>query len=102
MVDSESVAVGGEVAAWITDVLVVDESSGEGEHSERDTDADAWDGAAAVAFECELAFAGPEGRLDPLADRPERAVAAWFVFAVRAQESRSEASHDLFELLAGE
>lgn len=31
MVDSDSVAVGGEVAAWVTDVVVVDESGGEGE-----------------------------------------------------------------------
>src|SRR3954467_7543782 len=87
MVDSESVAVGGEVAAWLTDVVVVDESGGEGEQSERDADADAGDGAAAVAFEGQLALAGPKHRLDPLADGAQRAVAAIFVAAIGAQKA---------------
>ncbi len=41
MVDSESAAVMGEVAAWVTDCLVMDESRGEGEDPQRDTDAHA-------------------------------------------------------------
>src|SRR5579875_1033825 len=102
MVDSESVAVGGEVAAWVTDLLVVDESRGEGQEPERDADADAGDGAAAVALERELAFAGPKRRFDPLPDRAQRPVAARFVFAVRTQKAGAEAGHDVFELLAGE
>src|SRR3954449_8876353 len=102
MVDSESVAVGGEVAAWLTDVVVVDESGGEGEQSERDADADAGDGAAAVAFEGQLALAGPKPRLDPLADGAERAVAAIFVAAIGAQKAGAEAGNVVLELLARE
>src|SRR5882762_1849748 len=102
MFDSESVAVGGEVAAWVTDLLVVDEAGGEGEESECDADADAGEGAAAVGFEGELAFAGPEHGLDPLADWSEGAVAVWFVLAVGAQEAGAQAGHRLFEFLAGE
>src|SRR5665648_549359 len=102
MVDSVLVAVGGEVAAWVTDLLVVDEAGGEGEKSERDADADALDGAGSVVFEGELAFAGPKHRLDPLTQRAEGAVAAGFVFAVGAQEARAQAGHDLFEFFAGE
>src|SRR5579862_8791821 len=102
MVDSESVAVGGEVAAWVADLLVVGESGCEGEHAQGDADADTQDGAATVALERELAFAGPDRGFDPLPDRPEGSVMAGLVFAVGAQEPGSEAGHDLFELLAGE
>jgi hypothetical protein len=68
MVDSELVAVGGEVAAWVTDLLVVDEASSEGEHSQCDADADSEDGAATVSFERELPFAGPEGNRESRQD----------------------------------
>src|SRR5579859_6954924 len=102
MIDSVSVGVGGEVAAWVTDCLVVGEAGCECEEPECDADAQSGDGAAAVAFECELAFAGPERRFDPLADRSERAVASRFVFSVWSQKPCAEAGHDLFELLAGE
>src|SRR5215211_1644678 len=75
MVDSVSVAVGGEVAAWITDVVVVQDAGGEGEQAQRDADADAAQGSSAVGVEGELALAGPDDRFDPLADGPEGAVA---------------------------
>src|ERR671914_598717 len=100
MVDSESVGIGGEVAARLADVVVVDEPGGEGEQPERDADADAGDGAAAVAFERELALAGPEHRLDPLADGTEGPVARIFVAAVGAQKAGAEAGHVGLELLA--
>src|SRR5688572_2931784 len=102
MVDSESVAVGCEVPAWVTDVVVVDESGGEGQQPERDADADAGDCAATVAFERELALAGPEHRLDPLTDGAQRAVAARFVLAVGSQQAAAETGHVLLELLARE
>src|SRR3954453_6086899 len=102
MVDSVSVAVGGEVAAWVTDVVVVDESGGEGEESERDAGAEALGRASAVGFECELAFASPEHRFDPLAHGPERAVAAGLVLAIGPQEARAERGHVGFEVGAGE
>src|SRR5918998_6196006 len=90
MVDSVSVAVGGEVAAWVTDVVVVDKACGECEQSERDAGAEALEGAAAVGFEGELSFAGPEHRFDPLADWSERSVAMGFVVAVGPQKVCSE------------
>src|SRR4051812_48255068 len=75
MVDSVSVSVGGEVAAGVTDVVVVDESGGEREQAQRDEGAEAFDGACAVVFEGELALARPEPRFDPLAHGAERSVA---------------------------
>src|SRR5579859_5849824 len=102
MVDSESVAVGGEVAAWVTDCLVVGEAGCEREQAQGDADAEAGECSAAVAFECELAFGGPDCGFDPLADGAERPVAGRFVFAVGAQEARAEAGHVCLELLAGE
>src|SRR4051812_16219050 len=102
MVDSVSVAVGGEVAAWVTDVMVVQDAGGEGEQAQRDAGAEAFDGAAAVCFQGELALAGPDDRLDPLADRSAAAVAAGFVFAVGSEEMRAERGHVLLELLASE
>src|SRR5919109_3569068 len=95
MVDSESVAVGGEVAAWVPDVVVVDEPCGESEQPERDADADAGDGPAAVAFERQLALAGPKHRLDPLTDRAERAVAARLVLAGGPQQAGAQAGDGL-------
>src|ERR1019366_8387763 len=55
-----SVGVGREVASGLTDLLVVPEGAGECEESERDAGGEALVGAGAVAFERELAFAGPE------------------------------------------
>src|SRR5215218_6336831 len=101
MVDSQSVAVGGEVAAWVTDVVVVQKSGGEGEQPERDAGADAGQGSPAVGFEGELALAGPDDRFDPLAHRAQGAVAVGFVAAVGPEEVRAEAGHDLLELVAG-
>src|SRR5688572_2092485 len=100
MVDSELVGVGGEVAAWLTDVVVMDEAGGEGEQAERDADADAGECAAAVAFERQWPLAGPDDRFDPLADRAQRAVAARLVFAIGPQEPGAEAGHVGLELLA--
>src|SRR5919109_415623 len=102
MLDSVSVAVGGEVAAWVTDVVVVEEPGGEGEQPERDTGAEALDGAAAVGFEGELALAGPEHGLDPLSHRAERSVPARFVLAVGSEEVRAARGHVGFEVSAGE
>jgi hypothetical protein len=102
MVDSVSVAVGGEVAAGVTDVVVVDEAGGEGEQPERDAGAEALDGACAVGFEGELSFAGPEHRFDPLTDRAQRSVPARFVFAVGSEEVRAERGHVGLEVGAGE
>src|SRR4051812_8669887 len=102
MVDSVLVAVGGEVAAWVTDLVVVPDAGCEREQAERDAAGEAGQGAGAVAFESELAFASPEHRFDPLANRSEGSVAARFVFAVGAQEAGAAAGHELLELFARE
>jgi hypothetical protein len=71
----------------------VGESCGEGEQPQGDAGADAGERAPAVGFECELSFAGPEDRFDPLADRSERPVAGWFVFSVGTQKARADVGH---------
>ena len=88
MVDSVcwSVGVGREVASGLGDELVVPERGGEGEQSQGDAGGQAGVGAPAVAFEGELALAGPEDRFDPLADGAQGAVADGFALAVGAQE----------------
>ena len=59
--------------------MVVNEARCECEQAQRDAGAEAFDRAAAVLFEGELAFAGPEHRFDPLANRAQRSVAALLV-----------------------
>ncbi len=88
--------------AGVTDLLVVHQARGECEESECDAGAQALGRAAAVGFEGELAFAGPEHRFDPLTDGAERSVAVRFASAVGAQQTRAETVDDLFELFAGE
>src|SRR3954454_25398841 len=102
MVDAYSAAVGGEGSCWLVGEVVVPDPRSECEQSEPDAGAEAGEGAGAVAFEAELAFAGPKGRFDPLADLAEAAVAVRFVAAVGAQKRRAGARHELLELGAGE
>lgn len=64
MVDSESVAVGGEVAAWFTDLLVLDESCDESEQAQRKRGRRPEDGTPAVALEAQLGLAGPNVDFD--------------------------------------
>ena len=90
------------MAAWLTDVVVMAEAGGEGEQPERDAGAEAGESAGAVAFEPELAFAGPDDRFDPLADLPERPVAGLLVVAIGAQEARAEVCHEGLELSSRE
>src|SRR5918992_4256245 len=102
MLDSELAGVGGEVPAWLADLPVLPEARGEREQAQGDADAETGEGAGAVAFEAELAFAGPEHRFDALADEPERAVAWLLVAAVGAQEPRSLLGDEALEVLARE
>src|SRR5680860_1162156 len=60
MVDSKSVAVGGEVAAWVTDLVVVPERSGEREQPEPDARSEAWEGAGAAGGHEGLKFSAGE------------------------------------------
>src|SRR3954465_3922352 len=102
MVDAYSAAVGGEGSCWLVGEVVVPDPRSECEQSEPDAGAEAGECAGAVVFEAELAFAGPKGRFDPLADGAEVAVARWFVFGVGAQEGGARLRHEVLELGAGE
>jgi hypothetical protein len=99
MVDSESVGIGGEVAAGLADFPVVPEAGGEAEQPQADPGAEAWQGAGAVALETELALAGPEHRLDALADEAQRAVARLLVAPVGTQKGCSLLGDEALEVL---
>src|ERR687898_3114552 len=67
---SRSVVVGDQGSAdGESEVVVVPDGGGQGQETLRDPGADPGDGAAAVAFEVELAFQGVVDRLDDLAQR---------------------------------
>src|ERR1700678_3688327 len=102
MVDSVSVVVGGEAAAGLLELPVVPDADGECEDALADAGPDALGGAAAVAFEGELAFGRLDDRFDPLADPSEVPVAGGVVFAVGTEEAGGELTDDLFELCTGE
>src|SRR5215211_6287033 len=102
MVDSGSVGVGREVSAWFTDLFVVPEPGGEGEHALGDAGDDAGQGAGSVALERQLFFECLEDRLDPLSDPAERPEAWGFVFAVGSYELTAEVGDELLEVAAGE
>lgn len=91
------------MAALVTDLLVVGEPGSEGEQAQCDAYADTGEGAAAVALERELAFAGPN--TDSIHSRTAAAaVATRFVFAVAWRSrcvDRREASIDSVALDAG-
>src|SRR5581483_450366 len=102
MVDSKSMGVGAEMTPRLTDLAVMPEPRGEGEQAQGDPGTEAGQGASAVALQPELALAGPEHRLDPLADPPQRAEAGSLVLAVRPEEGGSAEPHELLELPPGE
>src|SRR5437868_6205323 len=77
-----SVVVGDQGAADVpAELVVVPDRRGEGEQALGDPGADAGDGAAAVAFQVELAFQGVVDRFDDLAQRFEEAFAGSGRFA---------------------
>src|ERR671910_554749 len=102
MLDSELVGIGGEATPRLADPAVMPEAGRECEQAQGDAGAEPGQGASAVALETELALAGPEDRLDPLADAPERAEARLLVLAVGTQEARASVGHPALELGARE
>jgi len=70
MVDSARLgAVVDECAGGAAELVVEGDGGGEAEEALQDAFSEAGEGARAVAFEGEEVFAGPEDRLDALADR---------------------------------
>ena len=79
------------------------DSGGEGEEAGGDSGVGAFEGAPAVLFEGELAFEGVEDGLDPLPDTAEFSEAGFLVFAVGADQVRTEVFGDeSFEVFPGE
>src|SRR5215204_1409161 len=96
--------LGGEVcerAGWPAEPVVEVDAGGECEQSLRDPGAEVSQGAGAVAFEAEEVFAGPEDRLDPLADRGELRPCRRLVASRWPQYERAEVGHAGGELAAG-
>src|SRR5262249_41044367 len=82
---------------------VVPDSGGHGEQPLGDAGGDAVGGAAAVAFEVELALEGVVDRLDPLADPADVPVPGCLVAAVGADQRQPEAGRDqVLEAVPGE
>src|SRR3954470_6246091 len=102
MVDAKLAAVGGEGSCWLVGEVVVPDASGQREESEADAGAEAGERAGAVTFEAELAFAGPEGRFNPLADGAQAAVTARFILAIGAHEGGAGVRHQPLEFAARE
>ena len=102
MVDSQSVGVGREVTAWVTDLFVVPEAGREGQHALGDSCDDAGECAGAVAFERELFLERLEDRLDPLSHPAERSKPRPLVLAVGADELPAEIGDQLLELASRE
>ena len=102
MVDSVSVAGGGEVAAWVTDVVVVEDAGGEGEQAQRDAGGQAF--RVRPPWASRVSWPLQVQKTDSIHWRigAEGAVAEGFVVAVGTQEVGVQAGHERFEFLAGE
>src|SRR5215471_8199428 len=86
-----------------SDHPVVPDGSGHGQQPLGDADVDAGGGAAAVAFQVELALEGVVDRLDPLPDPADGAVPGCLVAPVRADQPQPVPGADqVLELPAGE
>src|SRR6266536_3608618 len=87
MIDSARLgAVVDECTAGASELMVEGDSGGHAAEAREDAFARAGEGARAVAFEREQVFAGPEDRLDPLADRREMRPVAGLVLAAWAHD----------------
>src|SRR3984893_8527572 len=102
MVDSTLLGdVVDECAAGAAELVVEADAGGEAEEALQDPFAQAGGGGAAVAFEGEYVFAGPEDLLDPLADRGEVWPLARLVFAPGTDDRGVESGDFLGEVAAG-
>src|SRR6266566_2982728 len=89
MVDSARLgAVVDEGTAWASELVVERDRCGEAAEAGEHAFSESGEGAGAVAVEGEEVFAGPEDRLDPLADRCEVKTVAGLVFAGGSNDRR--------------
>src|ERR1700679_75529 len=102
MIDSTVLgAVVDECAAGSAELVVEGDRGGEGEEALKDALSEAGEGSGSVALEREDVLAGPEDRLDPLADRGEVWSSAGLVFAARTDDRGVEFAGLGGELFAG-
>jgi len=102
MIDSTgSGAVVDECAAGSVELVVEADGGGEAEEALQDALPEAGQGSGSVALECEDVLAGPEDRLDPLADRREVRSSAGLVFAAWSDDRGLQVAGRLRELFAG-
>src|SRR5437899_119951 len=94
-------AVVGEGAWWSAEAVVEADRGGECEEACSDAGGEAVEGAGAVSFQGEEAFAGLEDRFDSLSDRGEVGSAFGFVSAAGPHDRRVELGGELLELAAG-
>ena len=96
--------VGGEGSLdGCPDAPVMPDRGGEGQEPGGDAGVDAGQGSPAVVFESELAFEGVEDGLDPLTAAGELPKPGRLVFAVGADQVRTQRAGDEgFEVPAGE
>src|SRR5215831_7984154 len=99
-----SVVVGGQrPLGGLAGGPVVPDGGGHGQQPLGDAGVDAGGGAAAVAFQVELAFEGVVDRFDPLADPADGPVAGCLVAAVGPDQVQAELAGDqVLEVLPGE
>src|SRR5215210_8368017 len=96
-----ALGLGGEVgegACWPAEPVVEVDAGGECEQALGDAGAEVSEGAGAVAFEAQEVFAGPEDRLDSLADRGEVRASLGFGLAGGAQQGAAELADGVGEL----
>src|SRR3982751_2186905 len=102
MVDSARLgAVVDECTAGSSELVVEGDGCGEAAEACEDAFAQAGERAGAVAFEREQVFAGPEDRLDALADRRQMRAVAGFVGAARSDDRGAAGADGGGELAAG-
>ena len=102
MVDSTgSGAVVDECAGGSAELVVEGDRGGEGEEALRDALSDAGECSCAVALQCQQVLAGPEDRLDALADRCEVGTRAGLVFAGGSEDRGVEFCHTSRERSSG-
>src|ERR1700724_2715051 len=87
-------------AARTPEPVVERDTCGQRQKALGDADAQVVKGAGAVALEGEDVLAGPEDRLDPLADRSEMQGAVGLVFSSRPEDRGVEVSDRLGEVAA--
>src|SRR2546427_766971 len=102
MIDSgRSRAVVDERAAWSGELVVERDRGGEAQQPLQDSLSESRERSCAVALERQGSLAGPEDRLDPLAQRCQMRTPARLVLATRSEDRGVKLADGLRELPPG-